>query len=206
MGGTAFAEQTVASGLVVAFIAITPALITIASLPFGIKPSKLEVIGIGIGIAGVLLLVSGAGFSSSIAGLVAIITATLAWSIGSVLSQQVLPLAPASSGFSSEMICGGIFLLLLSWLTGEIVAWPPEPLAAASWVYLVVFGSLIAFVAYMVLLSNTSPALASSYSFVNPVIAMMLGISLAGESVTMHEWIAIGIIVGGVAVLVLVRR
>ena len=206
MGGTAFAEQTVASGLVVAFIAITPALITIASLPFGIRPSRLEVVGIGIGISGVLLLVSGAGFSASPAGLAAITTATLCWSVGSVLSQHVLPLAPASSGFSSEMICGGVFLMLLSVFTGETFAWSPEPLAAAAWVYLVVFGSLIAFVAYMVLLSSTSPALASSYSFVNPVIAMVLGISLGGESVTTHEWIAVGIIVAGVAVLVLGRR
>jgi len=206
MGGTAFAEQTVASGLVVAFIAITPALITIASLPFGIKPSNLEVVGISIGIAGVVLLVSGAGFSSSPTGLVAILTATLSWSIGSVLSQNVFPLAPASSGFSSEMICGGLFLLLLAVLTGETFAWPPQPLAGAAWVYLVVFGSLIAFVAYMMLLSSTSPALASSYSFVNPVIAMLLGISLGGESVTIHEWIAVGIIVAGVAVLVLGRR
>lgn len=206
MGGTAFAEQTVASGLVVAFIAITPALITIASLPFGIRPTRLEVVGIGIGIVGVLLLVGGAGFSASPAGLIAITTATLSWAIGSVLSRHVLPLAPASSGFSSEMICGGLFLLLLSMATGETFAWPPQPLAAAAWVYLVVFGSLIAFVAYMVLLASTSPALASSYSFVNPVIAMLLGISLGGESVTTHEWLAVGIIVGGVTVLVLGRR
>jgi drug/metabolite transporter (DMT)-like permease len=88
MGGTAFAEQTVASGLVVAFIAILPALITIASLPFGIKPSRLEVIGIGVGIVGVFLLVRGDAFSASPASLIAIVTATLGWSIGSVLSQQ----------------------------------------------------------------------------------------------------------------------
>jgi drug/metabolite transporter (DMT)-like permease len=206
MGGTAFAEQTVASGLVVAFIAILPALITIASLPFGIKPSRLEVIGIGVGIVGVLLLVQGDAFSASPAGLIAIVTATLGWSIGSVLSQHVLPLASGSAGYSSEMICGGIFLMLLSLATGETFQWPPEPLAAASWAYLVVFGSMIAFVAYMVLLSRTTPALAASYSFVNPVIAMLLGISLGGETVTQYEWLAVGIIVVGVTVLVLGRR
>ena len=72
--------------------------------------------------------------------------------------------------------------------------------------YLVVFGSLIAFVAYMVLLANTAPALAASYSFVNPVIALILGISLGGETVTQAEWLAVGIIVAGVIVLVLGRR
>ncbi len=206
MGGTAFAEQTVASGLVVAFIAILPALITIASLPFGLRPSRLEVIGIGVGLAGVMLLVRGDAFGASTAGLVAIVTATVCWSIGSVLSQNVYPLAPGAAGYSSEMLCGGGVLLLLSITTGESFHWPPEPLAAASWGYLVVFGSLIAFVAYMVLLSSTTPALASSYSFVNPVIAMLLGISLGGETVTQAEWLAVGIIVVGVIVLVLGRR
>ena len=133
MGGTAFAELTVASGLVVAFIAILPALITIASLPFGLRPSRLEVIGIGVGLAGVLLLVQGEAFGASSAGLVAIVTATVCWSIGSVLSQHVFLLAPGAAGYSSEMLCGGIFLLLLSLTTGETFHWPPEPLAAASW-------------------------------------------------------------------------
>jgi drug/metabolite transporter (DMT)-like permease len=80
------------------------------------------------------------------------------------------------------------------------------PLAAAAWMYLVVFGSLIAFCAYMVLLVNTRPALASSNSFVNPVIGMLLGISLGGETVTGHEWLAVGIIVLGVTVLIFGRR
>lgn len=206
VGGVAYAEQTVASGLVVAFIAIVPALITIASLPFGIRPSRLEAIGIGIGIVGVLLLVRGDAFTASSAGLIAMTIAALAWSIGSVLSQHVFPLAPASAGFSSQMICGGVVMLVLSLLTGETFHWPPQPLAAAAWMYLVVFGTLIAFSAYMVLLSNTSPALASSNSFVNPVIGMFLGISLGGEKVTSHEWFAVGIIVLGVTMLILGRR
>jgi drug/metabolite transporter (DMT)-like permease len=78
VGGVAFAEQSVASGPVVAFMAVTPALMTLASLPFGIRPSRLEVIGIGIGIAGVFLLIRGATFASSPSGLLALTTATLA--------------------------------------------------------------------------------------------------------------------------------
>lgn len=206
MGGTAYAEQSVASGLVVAFIAISPAMITLASLPFGVRPSRLEVAGIFVATIGVLLLVRGAGFSASPAGLVAVIVACTAWAAGSVLSQHVLPLAPAASGFSSEMLCGGVVLMALSWMTGESFHWPPQALAAASWVYLVVFGSLIAFCAYMVLLANASRALATSYCFVNPVIAMLLGVSLAGELVSGREWLSVGIVVADVAVLVLGRR
>jgi len=205
-GGVAYTEQTVASGLVVAFIAIVPVLMTIASLPFGIRPSRLEVVGIGLGFLGVLLLVRAEAFTASPAGLVAMIIAALGWSIGSVLSQHVLPLAPASTGFASEMICGGGILMMLSLLAGETVHWPPQPLAAAAWLYLAIFGSLIAFCAYMVLLANTRPALASSNSFVNPVIGMLLGVYLGGETVTGHEWLAVGIIVLGVAVLILGRE
>lgn len=206
MGGVVYAEQSVASGLVVAFIAIVPALITIASLPFGIRPSRLEAIGIGIGIIGVLLLVRGEAFTASPAGLIAMTIAALGWSIGSVLSQHVLPLASGFAGFASQMIGGGVVLLVLSPLAGETFHRPPQPLAVAAWMYLVAFGSLIAFSAYMVLLSNTRPALASSNSFVNPVIGMLLGVSLGGEKVTNHEWLAVAVIVLGVTMLILGRR
>jgi drug/metabolite transporter (DMT)-like permease len=206
MGCTAYAEQTVASGLVVAFIAVTPALIALANLPFGIRPSLLEVVGITVGLGGVLLLVRGSGFAAAPAGLAAVMIATCSWSIGSVLSQHRLPLAQGSSGFASEMLCGGVVLMLISHLTGEQFHWPPQPLATAAWVYLVTFGSLIAFSAYMLLLARTSAALATSYSFVNPVIAMLLGITFAGEIVTSYEWLAVGIIVVGVVMLVLGRR
>lgn len=206
MGCTAYAEQTVPSGLVVAFIAVTPALIALASLPFGIKPSILEACGIGVGLAGVLLLVRGAGFSASPAGLAAVMISTTSWSVGSVLSQHRLPLAKGATGFASEMICGGLVLMLMSQIRGEVFHWPPQPLALSAWIYLVTFGSLIAFSAYMVLLARTSAALATSYSFVNPVIAMLLGIGFAHETVSGYEWLAVGIIIAGVVMLVLGRR
>jgi drug/metabolite transporter (DMT)-like permease len=206
VGGVAYAEQSVASGLVVAFIAIVPALITLASLPFGIRPSRLEVIGIALGFIGVLLLVRGAAFTASPAGLAAMTIAALGWSIGSVLSQHVLRLASGSAGFASEMIGAGVVLLSISLLAGETFHWPPEPLAAAAWLYLVVFGSLLAFSAYMILLGRTRPALASSNSFVNPIIGMLLGVSIGGETVTRDEWIAVGIIVLGVTVLIVARK
>ncbi|MEX2496374.1 MAG: EamA family transporter [Woeseia sp.] len=206
MGGTAYAEQTVASGLVVAFIAITPALMTLASLPFGVKPTRLELVGIGIGIAGVFLLIRGAGFAASPAGLTAIFIACVAWTLGSVFSQHLFRLAPSATGIASQMVCGGALLMLLSVSVGEVFAWPPQPLAAAAWLYLILFGSLISFYAYMVLLGGASPALASSYSFVNPVVAMLLGVSVGGETITTYEWLVAFAIVIGVAVLVLGQR
>jgi drug/metabolite transporter (DMT)-like permease len=201
VGGVAYAEQWLASGLVVAFIAIVPALITLASLPFGVRPRRLEVIGIVLGFCGVLLLVRGAAFTSSPVGVLAIVTAAVGWSTGSVLSQHVLRLAPSSAGFASAMLCAGGVLMSISMLTGESLHWPPRPEAAAAWLYLSVFGSVIAYSAYMTLLATTRPAVATSNSFVNPVIAMLLGVSLGGEMVTRQEWLAVGIIVVGVTVL-----
>jgi|SRR5579863_5445420 len=205
MGAAAYAEQTVASGLVVAFIAVTPALITLVNWPFGLRPSRRETLGIGIGILGVFLLVRGSGFAASRVGLVALVLGTIGWSTGSVLSQQVFPLARASVGFASEMLCGGLVLLTLSVLSGERFHWPPQPAALAAWMYLVVFGSLIAFNAYMLLLANASAALATSYSFVNPVIGLVLGITLGAETVTPSEWLSVGVIVLGVMIVVLGR-
>ena len=145
MGGTAYAEVTVGSGLVVAFIAVVPLMIAAVNALYGVRPGRLESAGIGVGLVGVLMLTQGDGFAASTAGLVAITTACVTWSIGSVLSQRSLPLAPGAMGFASEMICGGVVLLLISAVVGETPSWPPTPLALAAWVYLVVFGSLIAF-------------------------------------------------------------
>jgi len=205
MGFTAYSEQTVASGLVVAYIAVIPIIVTAMNLPFGVKPSRLELVGMLVGLAGVLMLVQGEAFTASRAGLVSITIACVSWSLGSVLSQRRFPLAPGAMGFASEMLCGSVLLLVLAAVVGERPEWPPQPLAAWSWVYLVVFGSLLAFNAYMVLLGRVSAALASSYTFVNPVIALALGIWLGNETVTAFEWTAAAVITGGVILLVIGR-
>ncbi len=201
MGGTAVAETSVGSGLVVAFIAVVPLMIAALNLIWGVKPGRLELAGIVVGLAGVLMLTQGAGFQASPAGLAAIAIACLTWSVGSVLSQRSLPLAPGAMGFASEMLCGGAVLMGLALVTGEQPQWPPQPAAATAWFYLVVAGSLIAFNAYMVLLAQASAGLASSYTFVNPVIAMLLGVAVLGEAVSGFEWAAAGVVLVGVVLM-----
>jgi len=205
MGGTAHAEVSIGSGLVVAFIAVVPLLIALLNLIWGVKPTRMEAAGIALGLVGVLMLTQGSGFQSSPAGLVAISVACICWSMGSVLSQRSLPLAPGAMGFASEMICGGVVLLVLSAVSGEQLVWPPQPEAVAAWLYLVVFGSLIAFNAYMVLLAKAPAALAASYTFVNPVIAMLLGVWIADETVTRFEWYAVAVVLAGVLLLLFKR-
>jgi len=203
MGGVGVAEQTVGSGLVVAFIAVVPLIIVLLNLIWRVRPGKLELLGIGVGLAGVLMLTRGQGFQASPTGLLAIAVACVTWSVGSVLSQRATPLAPGAMGFASEMLCGGVVLMALAAFSGESMAWPPQPLAVAAWAYLVVFGSLIAFNAYMLLLARAPAGLAASYTFVNPVIALALGVTLGGETVSAFEWTAAGVVLVGVVLLLL---
>jgi drug/metabolite transporter (DMT)-like permease len=203
MGGVGVAEQTVGSGLVVAFIAVVPLIIVLLNLLWRVRPGRLELVGIGIGLVGVLMLTRGQGFQASPTGLLAIAVACVTWSIGSVLSQRATPLAPGAMGFASEMLCGGVVLMGLAAFSGESMAWPPQPLAVAAWAYLVVFGSLIAFNAYMLLLARAPAGLAASYTFVNPVIALALGVTLGGEIVSAFEWTAAGVVLVGVVLLLI---
>jgi drug/metabolite transporter (DMT)-like permease len=154
-----------------------------------------------VGVAGVLMLARGASFSASPVGIAYITGAVAAWSLGSVLSTTRFRLAQGPMGFASEMLCGGAVLMLVSLALGEHALSPIAPLAIASWLYLVVFGSLIAFSAYLYLLGHASPAMATSYAFVNPVIALLLGVLLGGERVSGGEWIACAVILAGVVLV-----
>lgn len=198
MGLTASAEVHIGSGLIAAFIAVVPMLVCGWGLLFGQRPHRLELAGMAVGLVGVLLLVRGASFAAAPVGIACIAGATLAWSLGSVLSTTRVPLAAGPAGFASEMLCGGAVLMLISLALGEKPEWPAEPQAIAAWVYLVVFGSLIAFSAYLYLLAHASPALATSYAFVNPLIALFLGVLFANEVVTGGEWMSCGVILVGV--------
>jgi drug/metabolite transporter (DMT)-like permease len=206
MGGVAFAEQTVGSGVVVAFIAVMPLILVAINSVFGDYPTRRELFAVIVGFAGVLMLTRGAGLSGSPTGLMAIALGTTGWALGSVGSQRGFKLAPGPTGFATEMLCGGVALLTMSAIAGE--SWHRAVPGGAwlAWIYLVVFGSLIAFSAYMLLLDRTSSSLASSYSLVNPVVALLLGVTLGGEAVSSWEWLSAGVILVGVVILFSGRR
>ena len=206
MGCTAIAEQTVGSGVVVAFIAVTPLLVVILSLAYRQFPTGGEVVGVLVGLTGVLMLTQGAGFGASPTGLLAMVIACSGWSVGSVLSQRRLHLAPGPMGFASEMLCGGVLLLAASWLRGEPMHAATTAGPWLAWLYLTTFGSLIAFNAYMVLLSRASPSVATSYTYVNPVIAMLLGVAIGGEHIARWEWISAMVTLTGVVIVFASRR
>ncbi len=202
MGCTAYAEQSIGSTLAVVFVACVPMLMVLFCRWFGgVRPDGMELAGIGVGFAGVLLLVQGHGFGASPSGLAAMCISVTGWSLGSVLSRYQLPLAPGTMGYASEMLCGGVALCVVSLLAGEHVTWPLLSSAALAWAYLVVFGSLVAFNAYMFLLSHVRPGTASSYTLVCPVVGLALGVSIADEKLSRSEWAASGVILAGVVLL-----
>jgi drug/metabolite transporter (DMT)-like permease len=214
-GFTAVAEVSVSSGLVVAFIAIGPALQAAMEWPYGLRPSRREAAGIALGLLGVLGLAMGQGFSASPGGLAAVLFASVAWKIGSVWTNHGLPralggralhLTPGGMGYASQMLAGGVVLVLMSALAGERPVWPIEPRAFWAWLYLVVAGSLIAFSAFMLLLQRTSTAVSSSYAYVNPVIGLVLGATLGGEVISSGEWLAAALVTGSVVLMLSGRR
>jgi drug/metabolite transporter (DMT)-like permease len=97
-------------------------------------------------------------------------------------------------------------MLTMSALAGESWHWPAQPGVWIAWLYLVVFGSLIAFSAYMLLLARTSAMLASSYTLVNPVVALVLGVTLGAETVSQWEWSSAGVVLIGVLLMLTGRR
>lgn len=205
-GLVCIAEQTVSSGLAAVAIASVPLWIGLFSALRGERPSRIEWVGLLIGFAGVAWLNAGSGaLRASLPGMLALIVAALAWSWGSVWSRGK-PLAPPFMNAAMQMLCGGALLLPAALLSGERFA-PGMPSAGGvtAVLYLVVFGSIIAFSAYVWLLPRLRPALMGSYAYVNPVIAVALGIAFAGERVDAHELGAMAVILLGVIVISLAR-
>ncbi|HJU70487.1 MAG TPA: drug/metabolite exporter YedA [Paucimonas sp.] len=201
MGLIGLAQQSVSSGMTAVFIACSPLILALCSGAFGEWPTGREWGGIAIGFAGAALLAGGGEFSAQPLGALALLGAIICWNFGSVLSLKKLSLAPGAMGFASEMLSGGVFLLLIALLRGESLATSVTGPAFFAWAYLVVAGSLAAFTAYMYLLSTVSPALVSSYAYVNPIIAVALGSAFADEVIGKREAVAMGIILSSVLLL-----
>jgi drug/metabolite transporter (DMT)-like permease len=201
MGSVALASQHITSGMIALLVACSPLIAALWSRLFGSWPTLREWVGIGIGVVGVGVLASGTTLAASPASFIILLVGLSAWTLGSVLSQHTLKLAPGPMGYASEMLAAGVILIVLGLLRGESIAWPPQPVAAFAWAYLVIAGSLCAFSAYLYLLANVSPTVAMSYVYVNPVIAVALGGVLAGEVLSAREWIGSVVLLSAVVVM-----
>lgn len=209
-GGVTWAEQWVESGTTALMVASVPLWMVLMDWlrPGGRPPRPAVWAGILVGLAGVLLLFGSPEIDPRYtAGWVALLLASIAWAAGSLYSRTaVLPAPLLATGM--QMLAGGALLLLAGALTGEVRAIDPAAFSLRSVLalgYLIVFGSLLGYSAYVWLLRVTPPALASTYAFVNPVVAVFLGWLLAGERVTPRIVLASLVIVGGVALITVAR-
>ena len=209
-GGVTKAEQVIPSGLTAVLITIVPIWMALVELlqKDRIVPTPQVVLGLVLGFGGVVLLV-GPGDLAGSGGLNllwvgVLLFASLSWAIGSVYSRTAsLPKTPLL-GSGMEMLAGGVLLLLVSLVSQEWVGFQPSNvsfLSLVSFLYLIVFGSLIAFSSYVWLLTKTTTARASTYAYVNPVVAVFLGYFLAGEQLTLRTLLASSMIVIAVVVI-----
>jgi len=209
-GAVAWAEQRVPSGLAALLVAIVPLWMVVVDWlrPRGVRPTVSIVAGIIVGLVGLIVLIGprtlvGDGGVDRLASVVLVI-ASLAWAAGSVYNRYGSRPDSALMSTGLQMITGSVGLLLVGVATGELGALDLAQVSFASWMgwlYLVTFGSLVGFTAYVYLLRTVSPAKASTYAYVNPVVAVFLGWAIAGEPVTMRTLAAAAIILGGVAMI-----
>jgi drug/metabolite transporter (DMT)-like permease len=210
-GAVGWAEQSMASGLTALIVSVLPFWLVLIDWVRGRAPKPLVVVGLVLGITGIFVLVNPFGTASNGINKLAagvLILGSLSWAIGSFYSRDAdLP----ASGFMRtgvEMIGGGILMVALGLILGEQHGFDIHQVSRASvlgWVYLMTFGSLIGFTAYIWLFDKVSPALAGTYAFVNPVVAVILGWAMAGETLSTRTIIAAAIVIGAVALITLSR-
>jgi drug/metabolite transporter (DMT)-like permease len=205
----AWSGRRIPSGVAALLVAMTPAwMVTFDWMRGGGRPRAGVVLGLLLGLVGVGVLVGPGGFSGSERidplGALVVLAGTVAWAFGSIY-QRTAP-RPASTPLMSamQMLCGGAILVAVSLATGQYDGFSLAQVSTRSWiafVYLIIFGSLFGFSAFVYLLSVTTPARVATYAYVNPVVAVLLGWAFAGEAFTPRMLVAAAIIVGAVAMI-----
>ena len=204
-GVVVFAEQSVSSSLTALVLAVVPIWAALIAGLWGQWPARREWLGLLLGFAGIVLLNLEGDMRANRLGAALLLTATISWALGSVWSRR-LPLPSGLMASAAEMLAAGAMLSLLSLASGERMAAPPTTHALLAFLYLIVFGAIVAFSAYGYLLRHARPALATSYAYVNPVVAVALGVGLAGERVTLVGLLAMVVILAGVALVATAKK
>lgn len=207
-GVLAFAQQSVPSGVAAIVLATIPFWILLIDVlfPGHQRPKPLALLALVPGFFGVGLVawqnVAQAGIS--ILPVVWLLLAALSWSVGTVLSRNMSNQSSAVLLSGMQLSIGGVVLFAISWLTGEIAGFKPGDVSMASLLatlWLIISGSVIGFVAYNWLLENVSTSLVSTYTFVNPVIAVLLGIFVLGEPFSSMMLLGAGLVIISVIVI-----
>jgi drug/metabolite transporter (DMT)-like permease len=210
-GGVVLAERTVPSGIAALVIATIPLwMALIDRVFFGQRLAPLAIAGLVLGFGGLGLLVGGSGSGRlDPGGMLTLLAAAIGWSIGSMYSRRArLPARPLVAT-AMQMLAGGMVLAIAGAVHGEFGNIHPERFSTASLLglaYLIVFGSWVAFSAYVWLLRVAPVSLVSTYAYVNPVVAVVLGWAILSERITPRTVIAGAVIVVAVALMLSARK
>ena len=211
-GAVVWAEQRIDSGIAALVVATVPLWMAMMDrVFFGQRLAWTAIGGLGLGFFGLAVLATGGHGDAHItaAGVGAVMFASFSWAAGSLYSRRApLPSKPLV-GTGMEMIAGGLLLAIAGLVTGEAGDVHLAEFSAGSWfslAYLIVFGSLVGFTAYVWLLRNARTTLVSTYAYVNPVIAVLGGWLILGEAITSRTLVGGGIIVLAVVLIVTARQ
>lgn len=206
-GGVVFAQRHgVASGLAALGVAVTPLFAAIFAGLWGQWPTRREWLGTALGLVGIVFLNLDSGMRASPIGAAALLLASASWAFGSVWGRRLSQPLSGLLASAMQMLAGGGVLLGLSLATREnFAALAPSVRSLSAFVYLI-FGAWVGFSAYVYLLRRVRPALATSYAYVNPIIAVALGALLVHEPVTASALLALVLIVAGVALVALTKK
>jgi len=205
-----WAERKVASGIAAVMLATIPAFTALSEIVI-LRTQRLTVrlgLALVVGLCGVAVLMSRGlnlgGAAIDTAGALALIVGAISWSVASALTRKLpLPAAKAMSS-GSQMLVGGVMLTLASAAFGEFRGFHPASVSWAAWfslLYLIVFGSIIGFTAYVWLLHHQSPTRVGTYAYVNPVVAVIVGYFLGGEALGLRTVLGAALVLVSVVVI-----
>lgn len=205
-GFVSIAEREVSSAEAAIVCGAMPLVMVLMGALVGERPRRSEVVGLVLGFAGLAVMTLGplTSVSSFNGSSALLLLAPFGWALGSRLTRRQRLQSSVMSA-ALPMILGGLAALLLGVLLGEQLPATASQRASLSWLYLVVAGSMVAFTAYAYLLRNARPSVATSYAYVNPTIAALLGVALGGETVRLQTLLGGALVVGGVGAVVALR-
>jgi drug/metabolite transporter (DMT)-like permease len=207
-GMVSVAEKTIPSGIAAVVIATVPIWLSVFdALLTRRMPSMLAIGGLLVGLLGVaILLLPSSGLDAlNPAGIGILVVATVCWAAGSLYARRGPLPSNQLLGTGMEQIAGGLALLLAAAAVGELGQFHPAAVTGASLLglaFLIVFGSLAAFTAYVWLLNHVAVTTVATYAYVNPVVAVALGVAFRGETMTPRTLLAAGLIIGAVIAMV----
>ena len=216
-GGVVIAEHHISSGMTALMVATLPFWVILIGWVF-MKTGRPEIrvmAGLAVGFIGVMLLISGgnsAGDSTAggtAIGFIAVTVSTVGWAVGSLYGIKAPSVRSPIVAAGMQMLCGGAFMLIVGTAMGEWSAFDIAAVTTESWLalaYLIFFGAIVAYTAYSWLVKNVSPTALSTYAYVNPAIAVILGWAVAGENLSGTMLLGAAIVVGSIALTTIKKR